>query len=107
MAPSAQIRLLSGQPATGPSAMYLRFVRQSIPMHLHTADYHLLVVEGTMKHWSRGESEADARPLGPGSYWYQPGGQAHADACVSDSCLLYLVWSGPRDGRPAPAEAPR
>ena len=107
MAPSAQIRVLSGQPDTGPSAMYLRFVKQSIPMHVHTADYHLLVVEGTMKHWSQGESEDGARLLGPGSYWFQPGSQVHADACVSETCLLYLVWLGPRDGRPAPIQATR
>jgi quercetin dioxygenase-like cupin family protein len=76
-------------------------------MHLHSADYHLLVVEGTMKHWLRGASVADARSLGPGSYWFQPGGQVHADACLSESCLVFLVWSGQRDGKLAPPEPAR
>lgn len=106
--PSAmQAHVLWGDPATGPSAMYLKFGRTSLPLHLHSADYHLLVVQGTMKHWLRGEAEADARPLGPGSYWFQAGGQVHADACLSDSCLVFLVWSGPRDGRMAPPDPPR
>lgn len=39
----------------------------------------------------------------PGSYWRQPGGQVHGDACLSDSCLIHLVWEGPRDAfRPPP-----
>jgi hypothetical protein len=43
--------------------------------------------------------------LGPGSYWFQPGGVAHGDECVADSCLMQIVWSGPRDGRLADSAA--
>ena len=76
------------------------------PMHTHTADYHLVVIEGTMKHWAAGETEATAKPLGPGSYWFQPGGQPHADACISDKCVMHVVWSGRRDGKLAESPKP-
>lgn len=36
-------------------------------MHMHTADYHLVVSEGRMKHWQAGEDENAAPELGPGS----------------------------------------
>lgn len=97
--------LLWGDPRSGPSAMYLKLTKGVLAPHLHTADYHLLVVQGSMKHWLAGEDERSARPLGPGSYWFQAGGEVHADACLSDECLVYLVWSGPRDGRMAPPSA--
>ncbi len=97
--------VLWGDPRSGPSAMYLKLPRGTLPLHLHTADYHLLVVQGSMKHWGPGEDERAARPLGPGSYWFQAGGEVHADACLSDECLVYLVWSGIRDGRLAPVAA--
>lgn len=95
---SHQMALLWGDPASGPSAMLIRFKRIDLPLHAHSADYHLLVVQGTMKHWDLDETAADGKLLGPGSYWYQPGGRAHRDACVSDECLVYLTWSGRRDG---------
>ena len=100
-----QTSLLWGDPRSGPSAMYLKLSKGALPLHLHTADYHLLVVQGSMKHWLVGEDERSARTLGPGSYWFQAGGEVHADACLSDECLVYLVWSGPRDGRMAPPSA--
>lgn len=98
-----QTSVLWGDPRSGPSAMYLKMSKGTLPLHLHTADYHLLVVQGTVKHWVSGEDERAARSLGPGSYWFQAGGEVHADACLSDECLVYLVWSGIRDGRLAPA----
>lgn len=98
-----QIAVLWGDPRTGPSAMMLKLVKGDLPMHVHSHDYHLVVVRGTMKHWDVDDADASARPLGPGSYWFQPGRRAHRDACLSDECLIYLNWAGPRDGyRPPP-----
>jgi hypothetical protein len=67
-------------------------------LHYHTSDYHLVLIQGTMKHWGGGTREPDAKPLGPGSYWFQPGKQPHGDSCLSDECLMYLHWAGKRDG---------
>lgn len=78
--------------------MKMKSNRGSNAMHVHSSDYQLVVVSGTMKHWSKAQTETDAKPLGPGGYWYQPGGQAHTDVCLAEECLLYIVWSGKRDG---------
>jgi quercetin dioxygenase-like cupin family protein len=94
-----QMAVLWGDPNTGPSAVLLEMKRGSVPMHIHTSDYHLVVIEGTMKHWGVGEKESDAKALRPGSYWFQPGGQPHADACLSDRCVMQVVWSARRDGK--------
>lgn len=95
----AQIAVLSGDPAAGPSSMLMKMPRSTGALHIHTHDYHLVIVEGSMKHWAEGESEAAARTLGPGGYWFQPGGAVHADSCLSDTCVMYIQWSGPRDAR--------
>jgi quercetin dioxygenase-like cupin family protein len=95
----AQQAVLWGDPTKGPSAMLLKFKKGSNPFHIHTSDYHLVVVQGTMKHWDEGEQEATAKPLGPGSYWLQPGNQAHAGSCLTDECIMFVKWEGKRDGR--------
>lgn len=91
------IAVLQGDPATGPSAMLLRTGSGGGVPHYHTADYHLLLVRGQMKHWVTGERESDAAVLEAGSYWFQPGNAVHSDLCVSDECVMFIVWSGPRD----------
>jgi hypothetical protein len=50
-----------------------------------------------MKHWGVGQIKADAKPLSPGSYWFQPGKVLHGDACFDEECLVHIVWSGKRE----------
>jgi hypothetical protein len=52
-----------------------------------------------MRHWGEGEQEAEAQPLGPGSYWRQPGLQVHGDSCLTDDCVMFIKWEGKRDGK--------
>lgn len=96
-----QIAVLHGDPETGPSTMLMRmkFNQGRNVMHVHSSDYQLVVVSGRMKHWSKAQSEEKAETMGPGGYWFQPGGRAHTDVCLSEECLMYIVWSGKRDGR--------
>jgi hypothetical protein len=100
---SAQIAVLWGDPAKGASAFLLKLGRGEGPLHTHSSDYHLVVLQGTMKHWAAGQSSAEASMLDTGSYWYQPGNQAHGDACLSDECVMFVKFSGKRDGRLAEA----
>lgn len=79
--------------------MLMRMPKASGQLHVHSSNYHLVLLKGVMKHWSAGESEAGVKPLGPGSYWFQPGEQAHADSCLTDECLMFITWEGKRDGR--------
>jgi hypothetical protein len=96
---SPQIAALRGDSATGPSAMLMKFGKGDGRLHVHSSDYDLVVLKGDMKHWSSGESAATAKVLGPGSYWFQPGNQAHADSCLSEECLMYVQWAGKSDSR--------
>jgi quercetin dioxygenase-like cupin family protein len=99
----AQMAVLSGDPNTGPSATLLRLKKGPSVLHVHSSDYHLVVIQGRARHWGEGHREADAVDLGPGSYWFQPGQEPHAGSCLTDECLYYVQWAGKRDGRPAPA----
>ncbi len=101
-----QMAVLWGDPAQGPSTMLLKLKKGSVPLHVHTADYHLVVLEGTMKHWAGTETEDEAKPLGPGSSWFQPGDQVHGDSCLTAECLMYVSWKGKRDGRLASSARP-
>lgn len=91
--------VLRGDPDRGPSDMLLKLKKGLGRLHVHTADYHLVLLQGTMKHWVEGESEEGAKPLGPGSYWFQPGNRAHADSCLADECVMFIQWDGKRDAR--------
>ena len=95
----AQMAVLRGDPAVGASSMLLKFGKMAGRMHVHSSDYDLVVIKGEMKHWGAGQSAAEAKLLVPGSYWFQPGNQAHADSCLSEECLMYVQWSGKRDTR--------
>jgi hypothetical protein len=101
-----QIAVAEGDPASGPSSMYLQFKKGVNATHVHSSDYRLVVLQGTMKHWSKGQTEVTAKPLGPGGSWFQPGGKSHTDSCLTDVCVVFVVWSDKRDRRPATPEDP-
>ena len=92
-----QIGVLWGDPASGPSAMFLKVKRGQGRLHYHSSDYHLVLLQGTAKHWAEGQQEADVKPLGPGSFWFQPGKEAHGDSCLTDECLMFVKWADKRD----------
>ena len=99
----AQMAVLWGDPDSGPSSTLLRLNESVSAVHVHSADYHGVVLEGTIQHWAQGQSQTQAKLLRPGSHWFQPGNVAHSDACLTDRCLLYVQWAGRRDGRLAEA----
>ena len=79
-----------GDEKTGPYGKFVRFSPHfESPLHLHTNDYRLVVVRGTLKNPLSKEAEAPA--LGPGTYSLMPGGQPHITMCVSDTdCVIYV-----------------
>ena len=94
----AQIAVLRGDPNSGPNSMLMKMKKYQGALHYHSSDYELVVVEGRMRHWFEGQVEAQTPELGPGSYWFQPKMQPHADSCLSDTCVMFITWSGKRDG---------
>jgi Domain of unknown function (DUF4437) len=94
------IAIVSGDPEKTPISAFIRMSKGELPMHAHSADYQAVVIRGTMKHWAKGEIEAQASRLGPGSWWYQPGMQVHTDACLDEVCLIYVHNTGKLDTIP-------
>jgi hypothetical protein len=94
-----EIAVLWGDPTWGPSGYLLRIPAGfEAPVHTHTANYRAVIIEGAALHWIEGEDPMAAAPVGPGGYWYQPGGQMHGDANPTDGPSLALViMDGPVD----------
>lgn len=101
------IAVISGDPASGTNILLHRFRRENpSTLHWHSSPYQAVVIRGTVKHWAEGGSEETAPPLGPGSYWFQPAKQVHADACIdaSGECVILLHTLGKLDSTPAQPE---
>lgn len=94
-----QMGVLRGDPDVAPPDMLLKMPMGTGALHTHTSDYHLTVISGEMKHWDASSEESRVHPLGPGSYGFQPGGEPHAESCLSNECVMFIHWSGKRDGK--------
>jgi hypothetical protein len=85
-----------GDPDAGPHGNYIRMDGNTrSPPHTHTFSYSGVVITGVVSNAGVGKVD---RPLPPGSYWFQKGGEPHVTACVSqDECLFFVVSPGPFD----------
>lgn len=92
-----QISPVKGVPEKEASSIVMKMGRGAFPLHAHTANYQLVVIKGVMKHWDTSSSQQAAPEMGPGSFWYQPAGQVHGDACESDECVWFISLDGARD----------
>lgn len=77
-----------------------RFVRFppgfSSPVHIHTYDYHGIVVQGVMDN-PMGDAD-DAIDLPSGSAYFVPAKSVHRTRCISDTpCLFYVHQDAPFD----------
>ena len=69
-------------------------------LHSHTYDYYAVVIKGDLENYQPGQKP---EKLGPGSYWYQRGKQAHTTACVSkEPCEIYIVQQNKFDAQIPP-----
>ena len=69
-------------------------------VHTHTYDYYAVVIKGTIQNY---QPDQKVDNLGPGSYWYQRGGEKHTTACVSkEPCEIYIVQSEKFDAQNFP-----
>ncbi|MBU1314398.1 MAG: DUF4437 domain-containing protein [Alphaproteobacteria bacterium] len=94
------IREIEGDPMAGPSITLFRYRNNyegSRRLHTHTYTYRSILIEGEMKHWDANGSEETAVVLRPGSYWRQPGGELHADHCMTEHCLALVIFEGEID----------
>jgi hypothetical protein len=82
-----------GDPTTGPSSWLVRLKRGSVPGHPHRADHHIVVIKGSMLHAQGALPKIGAKPLAPGSYWYQVKDETHQEECLSDECLIFAHYT--------------
>ncbi|MEM1179992.1 MAG: DUF4437 domain-containing protein [Acidobacteriota bacterium] len=92
-----KVAVLWGDPATGPVAILLHMPRGHVePFHVHTSDYHCVVVKGELRTQARGGEISKA--YGPGSHVFQPGGVLHAESSDAENDVLAFVYfDGPID----------
>jgi len=90
-----QMALIAGG-MEGPMTALLRFEPgHDSGLHTHTSHYTGVVLTGTSQH---GPSADNYTNLSAGSFWTQPGGEAHQDACTGEeTCTLFIQMDGPFD----------
>jgi quercetin dioxygenase-like cupin family protein len=89
-----------GDSQTEASGMYVRIPAGSSPFwHIHKADYHAVVLAGTVNNI---ESGSEAKDLPVGSYYMQPGGNKHTTNCKAGGpdCIIYVYVTGAFDMKP-------
>jgi quercetin dioxygenase-like cupin family protein len=96
-----QVANVWGDVAKGAHGAFFRFDPGFVsPLHTHTYDYYAVVIKGDLENYQPGQKP---EKLGPGSYWYQRGKQAHTTACVSkEPCEIYIVQQNKFDAQIPP-----
>ena len=100
--------VLAGDPAAaGPYTIALRVPAHTvIAPHVHRDDRSAVVVSGT---WWFGygpvDSKEQLKALGPGSFYTEPGGQAHFARTGDQAVVVYITGTGPSDTRYLDASA--
>lgn len=87
-----QLGTVWGDSAKRAHGSFLRLPKGFVsPAHLHTGDYHGVIVEGSVTNAEAGKPEI---VLGPGSYYFQKGGIDHVTKCLGNTdCLIYVSQS--------------
>jgi hypothetical protein len=90
-----------GDQKTGKHGSFMSYPGQfTSPVHSHTYDYYGIVIKGVMENYNPGKEPVK---MGPGSYWYQKGFEAHTTACVSkEPCVIFIVQSQKFDAQIPP-----
>ena len=93
--------VLWGDPASGEHGFLIKIpAGGTSPAHTHSADYHAVVVQGTVMNYAPDDKAPKEMP--PGSYYSQPGNMAHITACkAGKECMSYVYIKGKFDFAPA------
>jgi len=86
----AQFAFVWGDAASGPHGEFVRFPAGfTTPLHMHSSDYHGVVIGGTLMNPMDDNSTGPELPAG--SYYSVPGGRRHLTRCVSTvDCVFYI-----------------
>ncbi len=71
------------------------------PVHIHSHEVEGIVLQGTVKHWAEGKTQAEAKALPAGSYFLQPAKLKHSSACEGTTeCIMAVIQKGKLDMQP-------
>lgn len=84
-----QAAVAYGDMSKGAHGTFLKMPKGFVsPVHLHSNEYHGVVVSGTIVNSEIGQPDIT---MHAGSYWYQVGNVRHVTKCVSSSgCTVFL-----------------
>lgn len=90
---------LMGNPKKTAFSAIVRFPANfKTPLHTHKFGYSAVALSEGLFH---GRSTEDNHDITKGSFWTQPGGEAHLDGCKGDQfCYFFIVFAGPVDLTP-------
>ena len=92
-AKGCEVSVLHGDPAKGPSDVYLRMPKNyDMPVHWHTSPEHIVVVKGKFSAAFEGNKKA------AGTYTYIPSKMPHSARCdKSGPCMIFISFESPVD----------
>jgi hypothetical protein len=95
-----EVTVLHGDPATGPSDVFLRApANYTFPPHWHTSAEHMIVVAGLVHVTYAGGQQVE---LPTGSYGLVPAKAGHKAHCGgSEPCVMFIRFDVPIDAHPA------
>ena len=92
-AKGCEVAVLNGDPAKGPSDVYLRMPKNyDMPVHWHTSAEHIVLVKGKFSATFEGNKKA------AGPYIYIPSKVPHWARCdKSGPCVIFISFESPVD----------
>lgn len=98
---------LWGDPASGPYGALLRVPAGfESPLHRHSHDERVVVIEGASVHWQEGENSDSAQIMSVGDYMFMPAGVNHVSAATAaGECIEFITQEGRFDFTLASATA--
>jgi quercetin dioxygenase-like cupin family protein len=92
----ARMAVLWGDPTSGPYGALLRVPAGfELPMHRHSSDERVVVIDGASIHWAEGHDRPAAPIMRSGDYLLIPAGVNHASAATAgEECLELIAQDG-------------
>lgn len=92
----ARMATLWGDPLIGPYGALLRVPAGfELPMHRHSSDERVVVIDGAAFHWAEGDDRRAAPIMRSGDYLLIPAGVNHASAATAgEECLELITQDG-------------
>jgi mannose-6-phosphate isomerase-like protein (cupin superfamily) len=90
---------LWGDPTSGPYGALLRVPAGfESPMHRHSSDERVVVIQGAAIHWVEGDDRSAAPTMRAGDYLLMPAGVNHVSAATAEEdCLEFITQDGKFD----------